>query len=577
MKKKIIYLFVLASLAVSGCNKDFLTRYPLDQFTDETYWTSETNIRTFAYGFYPKFFPGYGSGWTWGVYFTAPGGKLDDDWAPTTPPQFVDIVPTSGGGWDFSWVRKANIFIDRVGKSPLDDATKNHWLGVARFFRAMAYSELVNSFGDVPWYDEVPVETDNETLYKPRESRVSVMEKVMEDFQFAAQNVRENDGNPGLEVNRWVVLSFMAKMALFEGTWEKYHNTPGGNPEYFLQIAKDAAGEVINEGPFNIAPGYRSMFNSLDLAGNPEMIMYRRYAEGVLTHALVSYVNREGQTGPNKDFIDTYLAQDGLPISLSPMYQGDRTITQVFANRDPRMRETFNNQVYRPNGSYNKEGDLMGVSTSGYATWKFLNESVKDGAGGLSNTNYTHAPIIRLGEVMLIYAEAAAELGNITQADLDMSINRLRERPGIHVAPLQVIGGMPAVNGTVYDDPERDPTVPPMIWEIRRERRVELAMEGVRRDDLRRWKKYDYIDHYKNPDLNRGAWLVASEWVKSDGESWLKDVTLEFGDSGYIIPAPPSVLRRFDNDKFYLNPIPLNQITLYSDMGYELKQNPGWE
>lgn len=577
MKKKIIYLFVLATLAVSGCNKDFLTRYPLDQFTDDTYWTNENNIRTFSYGFYPNFFPGYGAAWTWGVYFSAPGGKLDDDWANTTPPKFSDIVPTSGGGWDFSWVRKANIFIDRVSKAPLTDEAKNHWLGVARFFRAMAYSDLVNSFGDVPWFEEVPLENDNETLYKPRESRVSVMEKVMADFQFAAENVRVNDGNAGLVVNRWVVLSFMAKTALFEGTWEKYHNIPGGKPEFFLQIAKTSAGEVINNGPFSLASDYRGMFNSLDLAGNPEMIMYRRYAEGVLTHALVSYVNREGQTGPSKDFIDTYLMKDGLPISLSPNYQGDKGIENVFANRDPRMSETFNPNELRPNGSYNMNGDLMGVSTSGYATWKFLNESVKDGAGGLSNTNYTHAPVMRLGEVMMIYAEAAAELGNISQADLDMSINRLRARPGINVEPLQVIGGEPAVNGTVYDDPERDPTVPSLIWEIRRERRVELAMEGVRRDDLRRWKKYEYVDHTVKPDINRGAWLVASEWEKPNGESWLKDVTLEFGDEGYIIPAPPSTLRTFNDDKFYLNPLPVNQITLYEDMGYELKQNPGWE
>ena len=576
MKKRLLYLFVLATMTFAGCNKDFLTRYPLDAFTDDTYWTNENNIRTFAYGFYPTYFIGYGSGWTWGIYFSAPGGKLDDDWAPTTPPQFVDIVPPSGGGWGFTNVRKANIFIDRVAASPLADEAKNHWLGVARFFRGMAYFDLVKRFGDVPWFETVPAEIDNDELYKPRESRVSEMSKVLEDFQFAAANVRASDGPAKQSVNKWVVLSFMAKVFLFEGTWEKYHATPGGKATEFLQAAKTAAAEVINNGGFNLTNNYRSNFNSLDLASNSEMIMYRHYAEGIQTHALVSYVNREGQTGPNKNFIDTYLAEDGLPISLSPMYQGDKSVTQVFANRDPRMAHTFTSYELRPNGSYNMNGDLMGVSTSAYTTLKFLNETVKNGPGGLSNTNYTDAPIMRLGEVMVTYAEAAAELGNITQADLDMSINRLRSRTGMTVAPLQVLGGEPAVNGQVYDDPNRDPTVPSMIWEIRRERRVELAMEGVRQDDLRRWKKLDYVDFTKNPDINRGAWLDRDDWQKPDGTSWLKDVVLEGGDEGYIIPASSAGTRTFTNDKFYLSPIPLDQIKLYEDMGYTLEQNPGW-
>lgn len=575
MKKKIFYLFALATLGFAGCNKEFLTKFPQDVFTDDTYWTNENNIRTFALGFYPTYFVGYGAAWTWGIYFTAPGGKIDDDWAPTTPPQFVDIVPPSGGGWAFVNVRKANIFIDRVGSSPLADEAKNHWLGIGRFFRAMAYHDLVKRFGDVPWYDKALDESQTEELYKPRESRVTVMAKVLEDFKFAAEHVRAADGVNKLTVNKWVVLSFMAKVFLFEGTWEKYHNTAGSKATEFLEQAKWAANEVLTKGSYTLNANYRANFNSLDLTSNPEMIMFRQYVEGVQTHALMSYVNREGQTGPNKDFIDTYLAKDGLPIELSPLYRGDKSITAVFTDRDQRMTQTFNSNKLRPNGSYNDDGQLMGVSTSGYATLKFLDEATKNGPNGLSNTNYIDAPIIRLGEVMITYAEAAAELGTLTQADLDMSVNRLRTRAG--VAHLQVMGGQPAVGGIVYDDPERDPTVPSLIWEIRRERRVELAMEGVRQDDLRRWKKLDYIDYVKNPDLNRGAWLVRSDWTKPDGTSWLKDVVLEGDDEGYIKPAATSGLRVFNNDKFYLSPIPVDQIKLYEDMGYTLTQNPGWQ
>ena len=134
---------------------------------------------------------------------------------------------------------------------------------------------------------------------------------------------------------------------------------------------------------------------------------------------------------------------------------------------------------------------------------------------------------------------------------------------------------MPAVNGVTFDDPLRDPTVSSIIWEIRRERRVELSFEGVRQDDIKRWKKFDYVDYVKYPDLNRGAWIKRSDWLKADGTSWLKDVVIEGGgDEGYIKPA--ATTRVFDNPRVYLNPIPLDQIKLYEDNGFELTQNPGW-
>ena len=577
MKTRNIYILTLFTLFFTGCKKDFLTRYPLDAFTDDTYWTNENNVRTFANGFYSTYFTGFGSGFTWGVYFGAPGGKLDDDWAPTSPPQFAKVVPPSGGGWSFTEVRKANIFIDRISKAPLAEEAIKHWTGVARFFRGMAYYNLVKSFGDVPWYDHVLSETDEAELYKPRESRVTVMSNVLEDFKYAAENVRAVDGTTKLTVNKWVVLAFMSKVFLFEGTWEKYHATPNGKTAEFLEAAKWSANEVITNGGFTLATNYRAIFNSDDLGSNTEVILYRRYIAGLLTHSLMSYVNREGQTGPNKTFIDAFLSKDGLPISLSPLYQGDSSLAKVVANRDPRLVATFNGTELRPNGTYGIN-NLYGVSTSGYATLKFLDESVASTAAALSSTNTSDAPIIRLGEVMMNYAEAAAELGTLTQADLDMTINKLRGRNGIGVAPLKLAGNLPSVDGaTAYDDPKRDPAVPSLIWEIRRERRVELGFEGVRNDDLRRWKKLDYLDYAINPDLNRGAWIKASDWLKADGTSKLKDVKIEGGTEGYILAASPSVFRIGIDPKVYLNPVPIDQIKLYSDNGATLAQNPGWQ
>lgn len=568
MKIRFIAAILLSSSLLMSCEKEFLETPPVDKLTDDTYWTTEENVRTFSYGFYTAYFTGYGSGYTWGKYFS--GQSLNDDFAPSNPTQFTRNVPSSGGGWTFSWVRKANIFIDRVQKVPMDDAAKIHWTGVGRFFRGLEYHDLVNRFGDVPWFERELTEADVSELYKPRDSRTLVMDKVLADFKFAAENVRETDGVKGLTVNRDVVLAYMSRVFLFEGTWQKYHNNNNEKAAEYLAASKWAAEQIINSGKYSLG-NYRSVFNSLNLAGNPEVIMYRQYEPGILTHALNSYNNKEPQTGPSKDAIDSYLAADGLPISLSEQYKGDRGIANVMANRDPRIKETFVSTELRLNGVANN------YSSSGYATHKFLNESIMNAPEGSSNLNPTDAPVIRYGEVLMNYAEAAAELATVggpafTQADLDMSINVLRSRPGIKMPHLQVMGTEAAVNDQVYSDPERDTSVPSIIWEIRRERRVELMMEGFRLDDLRRWKKLEYVDTQANPEINRGAWIR-----KADYKDLKDDVVLTEGTEGYIIPASAAASQRlFTEPKVYLDPLPLDQIKLYQDNGATLSQNPGW-
>lgn len=563
-----IAIFFLLAFAFIGCEKDFLEVPPQDQLVDETFWSSEANVKTFAYGFYPAYFVGYGSGYSWGKYFS--GQSLNDDFAPSNPPLFTQQVPTTGGGWSFSWVRKANIFIDRVQTVPMEEEATKHWTGVGRFFRALEYTDLVKAFGDVPYYDHELSDADTEDLYKKRDDRTFVMDKVLEDFQYAAENVRDNVDNEGQEVDKSVVLAYMSRVFLYEGTWQKYHENNMAKAKEYLEAAKWAANEVIQSGEFSLG-NYREVFNSLSLSGNPEVILYREYEEGVLTHALNSYNNKEPQTGVSKDAVESYLASDGLPIGVSPLYQGDKGIENVMANRDPRIYETLVSDELRINGV---DSDY---STTGYATHKFLNEDIKDDPIGSSNLNPTDAPIIRYGEVLMNYAEAAAELETVggsalTQEDLDKSINVLRDRPGISLPHLQIIGGEPAVNGQVYDDPQRDSDVPSMIWEIRRERRIELMMEGFRLDDLKRWKKLNYVDMVDYPDINRGAWIDKADYPGAN-----ITISLTEGDKGYIIPVTAAEsLRTFDDPRVYLQPIPLDQITLYRDNGVELEQNPGW-
>ncbi len=166
MKRKIFTLALVATLA-AGCKKDFLTRLPQDQLTDDTFWTSETNVRAFAYRFYADYFPGFGSGYTYFNYFFL-GQRLNDDFSPSTPVAFAQQVPVSAGAWSFTKVRDANLMISRVsGMENLAPETKNHWLGIGRFFRAIAYANLVNNFGDVPYFDRPLDVTDEKSFSNP--------------------------------------------------------------------------------------------------------------------------------------------------------------------------------------------------------------------------------------------------------------------------------------------------------------------------------------------------------------------------------------------------------------------------
>src|SRR5690606_16077316 len=242
------------------------------------------------------------------------GQNINDDLTPQTPnenvvTEFIANVPTSGAGWSpalpanqtptgttsyYSRIRKANHFIESVPKAGLAEEVQNHWLGIGRFFRGLEYANFVNVFGDVPYIDRVLREDDPE-LFRPRDSRIFVMDKVLEDFKFAAENVRINDGPSQQAVNRYVVLAYMSRVFLFEGTWLKYHQIDEAKSKEYLEASKWAAEQLINSGDFSISNNYRDLFTSESLKGNSEIILFKEYAQGILQHSLMSYNNLEPQ------------------------------------------------------------------------------------------------------------------------------------------------------------------------------------------------------------------------------------------------------------------------------------------
>ena len=571
MKKYNIIAVMLTLLFSLGSCNDFLERDPYTVVPDYDYWQNEAQIRTYANGFYAAYFVGYGTSGLIGGSRYGNGDTFNDDVAWRTQGEFTPIrIPETDGSWDFSYVKKANYMLESIDLVPaLDEATINHWKGIARFFRALEYGDLTFLFGDVPYFDHTMTATDYDVLYKPRDPRTTVDRKVMEDFEFAMNNVRTDDGS--LQINRYVVAGMASRYALREGTFLKYHGIDANLGNELIDFARRAALLVMNSGKFIITDDYNALVTSDDLASNKEVIFYRSYVDGVLMHCTLTYNNKEAQTGANKALLESYLNSNGLPVHyLNDAWQ-PTTAEEFFADRDGRLTETFRTKYF----IRGEDCTPFNYSTSGYSMHKFMSDkdSLSSELKFRNAQNVTDAPVLRYAEVLLNYAEACYELGTLTQVDLDKSINLLRARAGVNLPPLEMQGNQPAVNGLAYDDPMRDPDVPSLLWELRRERRVELAFEGLRYNDLKRWKKLDYMCNETNPDIRYGAYIRLADYPKANTD----EVKIVDGASEGLILCNTGTERKAPQPKNYVRPVPRAQITLYKNHGYVLAQTKEWE
>ena len=558
MKKYINFtLAVLLVWALSSCSKDFLDRGSKVVFSDDNFWTSGNNVKSYCWEFY-NLFTGYGTGTNGDFYFTT----FTDDQAARSMDLFPTAAPASNSHWDYTYIRKANLLLQRVPQMDMLTAEEaNHYLGVARFFRAFEYANLIRHFGDVPYINEYLDQSNVEAIYAPRTPRAAVVDSIMADLQFAVANLRTIERSKALgDVNvlsREVALAYLGRVALYEGTYARYVAGDEGRAVPLLQVAAEASAEIVGSGMFSLTPVYHELYGSLDLSKNPEVLLYKSYVSGILTHSVIGYTNSSTMmSGLTKDAVDSFLCTDGLPISLSGMYEGSADISQTLANRDLRLVQSVEDeQAYI--GNPNEKGF---TSSTGYIITKFNNTSL--GASEiLAPNNPTDAPIFWLAEVMLNYAEAAAELGTLDQNIVDATINMLRARAG--VAPM-LLASLP-------DDPVRDADVSPLLWEIRRERRSELIMDGFREWDIRRWGKLSYLDPAVKPAIFQGARIAPSSTLPvslADG--------LSVDADGYILPYGVGTGRPVQIPRDYLDAIPTGQLTLYQLKGVDFPQNPGW-
>lgn len=611
MKKYISIILVLITFGLAGCN-DFLDRPSLTTMDDGNFWTSENNLRLFSHGFYVNYFVGYNSGWgvdyapLRGYYFSddftsagkqsgfetqAPGSRASTSETPSMLSQY------SGPSWNFAWVRKSNLFLERITtmrEKYLTDASYQHWSAVARFFRGYEYSRLVSVFGDVPYYDKVVSDQELELLYKDRDSRVIVMDKVAEDFEYVLENMRLTDGD-NLYLNRYIAAGFISRFMLFEGTWQKYQGNNNEKAKKYLDLAVKAANVVMSSGRYSFTSDFRSLFGSQDLAANKEIIMYRKYDASVapaVTHHVASYSNTtESQApAPNLSLAKAFICKDGKPYKLSTIVNADQLdIKSMVATRDPRFEATFWDAPKKEASTLLyacKFIDRVGVT--------YYGKTYPPMYGGNTNTNA--APIMRLAEVVLNWIEAKAELATlggaaVTQPDIDASINAIRTRPLDATAISKgVTKTLPLQLASLPNDPDRDSDVPALLWEIRRERRMEFVFEHTRLLDIKRWKKINYMSGVTNPDILLGPWvnfpLEYTEWLipakvnklkvrKADGTVVTYTGTNAAEMVGYYMPENISDRDPF-TDRVYLAPLGNTQISEYLDKGYKLTQNPGW-
>ncbi len=568
--KNIFKLFILgAVLSLTSCD-DFLDRTPLDDVSEATFYSNPSDLKAAVSGFYNDL-PG------WAAlsvgYNILPDMYSDLGTAQEPSERLLGIysIPTSASASIWSWdeVREANWYLDHVDQASGDETLLNQYIGEGYFFRAYYYFELLKKYGDLPIFPEYFDNTDEDYIYAARDPRNEVVEFMIADLDTAIAKLQSfPDITETPRISREAAQLFKARVALYEGTWEKYHQgtdfgVDGSDGSEFLKIAADAAEDLMDGGVFSLFGDYKTLFNQTSYSGNSEVILWRDYNSIELGIANVLQQQWPNRCGYTKFAVDSYLCTDGDPISVSVLYQGNNDLSTIEINRDPRLAATImvpgDLVEIKEDGTevYWEYPDFASTNTglTGYESEKFRNVQYDSNYDDF--TEDSPRILFRYAEALLIFAEAKAELGTITQSDLDKSINLLRARVSM---PSMTLGAIT----TDPDWPNYGYSLSSVLYEIRRERTVELMAEGFRADDIYRWRAHELFDN----DQPRGAYL----------EDGIVNTTLDAANAsldgeGFILPFASTGNYNFDESKAYLQPLPTEELMLNEN----LVQNPGWE
>ncbi len=579
MKHTIINaLFLSAAIACISC-EDMLDYQPKDRLSPDTYFKTETDCELWTNNYYTVFPSAEG-------IYSEPYDVIVRDVLADEISGVRKPMPTDGN-WNWEKLREMNFFLSRASQVE-DESVRLEYEGLTRFFRAYFYFEKVKRYGDVPWVDR-PLGSDEEELYKGRDSRESVMEKVMEDVDFAIANLPEVQNV--YRVTRWTARALKSRIALFEGTFRKYHGLDGY--EEFLQACVNAS-EPFLTGPYSIytsgSTPYQDLFTSQD-AIETEIILARAYTSAIsgMTHDVNGHLTGAtmGRPGMTRNVVNMYLMRDGSRYTDQEHYD-TKTFVEECKNRDLRMAQTLRTPGYKRIGGSKELAPDLSRSTTGYQLIKYLTEEKYDANKASTND----MPLFRLAEVLLNYAEAKAELGTLKQADLDNTIRPLRVRAGLPDLDMEEANANPdpylSSPETGYANVTGDNKG--VILEIRRERTLETPMEGLRYWDIMRWKEGKrfekpieglYFPGTGEYDLdgNGSVDVCIYDTEKAPGNSadvlYLKlgsDIVLSKGTSGNVL-AHSTQQRVWNEERDYLYPIPTDDRVLTQGA---ISQNPGW-
>ncbi|WP_288237355.1 RagB/SusD family nutrient uptake outer membrane protein [uncultured Alistipes sp.] len=591
--KRLIILALALTTGLTAC-EDWLDKKPLDKISQYDYFKDATALELFSNPFYNN------------LLAKEPFKEQSDQLVQYNLSNEMiggnkRTVPSTGGGWTWTDLRRMNTLLAMAAEYCEDPAAVTKYSAITRFFRAFFYFDKVKRFGDVPWYDKELGSADPE-LYKARDSRELVLTNMIKDIDDAVNSGGLSEKATPYRVNKWTALALKARFCLYEGTYRKYHgiNLEGHDYKYYLDLAAETAKQIMDESPYklfktgNPATDYVTLFTKEDADEDEYMLAIKNDAGLQIFHNATGYavMVTQGRPGLTRKLVNAYLMKDGKKFTDQPGWQ-EMTFLEETKNRDPRMAQSVRTPGYTRIGSTTVEAPDISVANTGYQLVKFVQARPPEGDRGDKST--CDMPVFRFTEVLLNYAEAKAEAGTLTQDDLDISINKIRERAGMPDLDMVEANKNPDwyLSSEEYGYPNVTGPNKGVILEIRRERAIELLEEGFRYNDLMRWKAGYCIDqpitgiYFPGPgeyDLSGDGKADVILYPKgsakpSAGEGVQvyeldKDIYLteEKSSKGYMFYHKTVERTKFNEGRDYLYPIPSTE----RELNPNLEQNPGW-